>query len=153
MEVLTHLTETNARHSSLADKTVQKQKKTKIESGASYTRNWSKRVMWHSRAAHCLSQITCTATFHFGVHIHMFITLQLQPAWAAGGAHTAGGANMHFQNTAARQTCSSTLRGSLLASQQQSSLAASSLPGWLVKSLSENRTQNDIHVRTNQLDG
>lgn len=64
------------------DKTVQKEKKTKIESGASYNRNQSARGMQHSRAAHCLSQTTVSATFHWGVHVQMFITLQLQPAWA-----------------------------------------------------------------------
>lgn len=83
MEVLTRLRETNTRPSSLADKTVQKEKKTKIESGASYNRNQSTRGMQHSRVAHCLSKTTVCATFQLGVHIQMFITLQLQPALAA----------------------------------------------------------------------
>lgn len=83
VEVLTHLREINIRPSSLADKTAQKEKKTKIESGASYNRNQSARGMQHGRVAHCLSKTTVSATFHSGVHIQMFVTLQLQPAWAA----------------------------------------------------------------------
>jgi len=79
VEVLTHLRETNARHSSLADKTVQKEQKTKIESGASYNTNRSARGMQHSAAAHCLLQTTISATFRWGVHVQTFIALQLQP--------------------------------------------------------------------------
>lgn len=147
VEVLTHLRETTARHSSLADKTIQKQKKTKIESGASYNRNRSARGMRHSRAAHCLSQTTISATFHWGVHIQMFITLQLQPEHLDKNERMlAGSANTSFQHTAARQSCPSTLGG------RPSSLPAAEQFGCLfsarqtVKSLSESRTQTDMYM-------
>lgn len=112
MEILTHLRKTNARHSSLADKTVQKEKETKIESGASYNTNRSARGTQHSRAAHCLSQTTAQPSARVFTSKCLSPCSCSQPEHLDKEEHTVPGSpNTSFQHTAARQSCPTRLRG------------------------------------------
>lgn len=145
-EVLTHLWETNARHSFLADKTA---KEIKIEPGASYSRNQSNRGMWHCRAAYCLSQTTGCETFDLGVHLQMLITLQLQPAEHLDKEYaSAGTANTSFQPPAAKQCYFSTPEGRLASLQAAERFGCLFSTRKAVKTLSESRTHTEMLQQT-----